>query len=241
MTPTSMKLVILFVFSVSISAFSQKLENLKAIAQGDRIVITYDIKGTLAGDKCDIQIYSSHNNFSTQLKRVSGDVGNGLAPCNGKRIEWEAKAELGNYQGELSFEIRADVKALFAFKNSVTNTKRGKPLTVAWRGGLKSEEVKVTLLKEGVEQGSLATVNNNGDYQWTVPAKQKTGGGYQVRLVNGKETITSDLFSIRHKVPTIVKIMPVVVIGAVVAVVSGSEGSGTKTSKLAEPPDLGLN
>ena len=236
-----MKPLLALLFLVSISSFSQEIENLKAIAQGDRIVITYDINGTLAGDKCDVQIYSSHNNFSTPLQGISGDIGNGLSPGTGKKIEWEAKAELGNYQGELSFEIRAEVKALFAFKNSVTNTKRGKPLTVAWRGGLKSEEVKVTLLKEGVEQSSLATVNNNGDYQWTVPAKQKTGDGYQVRLMNGKETITSDRFAIRHKVPTIVKIMPVVVIGAVVAVVSGSEGSGTKTSKLAEPPDLGLN
>ena len=147
---------------------------------------------------------------------------------------------MGNYQGDLSFEIRAEVKAIFAFKNSVTNTKRGKPLTLAWRGGLKSEEVKVTLLKEGVEQSSLATVSNNGDYQWTVPTKQKTGDGYQVRLVNGKETITSERFSIRHKVPTIVKILPVVVIGAVVAFL-GSKNSSDKDKNLAEPPDLGLN
>ena len=236
-----MKLILFLICTFSISAFSQKLENLKAVSAGDRIVITYDLNAEVPGDKYDVQIYSSHNNFSSPLKYISGDMGNSLVPGNGKRIEWEAKKELGNYKGDLSFEIRADVKALFAFKNSVTNTKRGKPLTVAWRGGLKSEEVKVTLLKEGVEQSSLATVNNNGDYQWTVPAKQKTGDGYQVRLMNGKETITSDRFAIRHKVPTIVKILPVVVIGAVVALVGGSKDTGTKTSNLAAPPDLGLN
>jgi len=235
-----MKLILFLICTVSISAFSQKIENLKAVPVGDRIVITYDLNAEVPGDKYDIQIYCSYNNFSNPLKYIRGDVGNGLPPGSGKRIEWEAKAELGNYQGDLSFEIRAEVKAIFAFKNSVTNTKRGKPLTLAWRGGLKSEEVKVTLLKEGVEQSSLATVSNNGDYQWTVPTKQKTGDGYQVRLVNGKETITSERFSIRHKVPTIVKILPVVVIGAVVAFL-GSKNSSDKDKNLAEPPDLGLN
>ena len=241
MTPTSMKLVILFVFSVSISAFSQKLENLKAIAQGDRIVITYDINGTLAGDKCDVQIYSSHNNFSTQLKRVSGDVGNGLAPGNGKRIEWEAKAELGNYKGDLSFEIRAEVKAVLAFTDAISNTKRGKSLTLAWRGGAKNQEVKMELLKAGVIQGSLATTNNNGTYQWTVPAKQRTGGGYQIRIENGKEVITSNFFSVKNKIPTIVKILPVAIIGAVVLFVNKPKDEEIKNSNLATPPDLGLN
>ena len=236
-----MKLVFPLVFLVSVSAFSQKLENLNAIAQGDRIVITYDINGTLAGDKCDVQIYSSHNNFSTSLQRISGDVGNGLSLGTGKKIEWEAKAELGNYKGDLSFEIRADVKAVLAFTDAISNTKRGKSLTLAWRGGAKNQEVKMELLKAGVIQGSVATTNNNGNYQWTVPAKQRTGGGYQIRLVNGTEVITTGSFSIKHKIPTFLKILPLMAAGGVVVLLGGSKDSGKKTSNLAEPPDLGLN
>ena len=236
-----MKLVFPLVFLVSVSGFSQKLENLNAIAQGDRIVITYDINGTLAGDKCDVQIYSSHNNFSTPLQRISGDVGNGLSPGTGKKIEWEAKAELGNYKGDLSFEIRAEVKAVLAFTDAISNTKRGKSLTLAWRGGAKNQEVKMELLKAGVIQGSVATTNNNGNYQWTVPAKQRTGGGYQIRLVNGTEVITTGSFSIKHKIPTFLKILPLMAAGAAVVLLGGSGGPGKKTSNLAEPPDLGLN
>lgn len=236
-----MKLILILICTFSISAFSQKLENLKAVSAGDRIIITYDLNAEVPSDKYDVQIYSSYNNFSSPLKYLIGDVGNSLTSGIGKRIEWEAKKELGNFKGDLSFEIRAEIKAIFAFKNSVMNTKRGKPLTVAWRGGLKNEEVRVVLLKEGVEQSSLATVNNTGNYQWTVPSKQKTGGGYQVQLVNGKETITSGHFSINHKIPMILKILPVAIIGAVVALTSGSKDSGTETSNLATPPDLGLN
>lgn len=236
-----MKLILFLICTFSISAFSQKLENLKAVSAGDKIVITYDLSAEVPGDKYDVQIYSSYNNFASPLRYVSGDMGNSLTPGNGKRIEWEAKREIGNYQGDLSFEIRAEIKAILAFKNSVSNVKRSKSLAVVWRGGAKNEDVKVVLLKEGVEQSSLATVNNAGNYQWTVPAKQKTGGGYQLRLENGAEVITTGTFSIKHKIPTLLKILPLMAAGAAAALVSGSGGSETKNSNLAEPPDLGLN
>ena len=168
-------------------------------------------------------------------------MGNSLVPGNGKRIEWEAKKELGNYQGDLSFEIRAEIKAIFAFKNSISNSKRGKSLTVAWRGGIKDEDVKVVLLKEGTEQSLLSTSVNNGSFNWSVPAKQRTGGGYQIRLVNGTEVITTGSFSIKHKIPTFLKILPLMAAGAAVVLLGGSGGPGKKTSNLAEPPDLGLN
>ncbi|MBI1769597.1 MAG: hypothetical protein HYR67_14610 [Bacteroidetes bacterium] len=228
----------------SLAGQAQKLENLKAIAQGEKIIITYDLSETFAGDRCDIQLYSSHNNFSMPLQHVSGDIGRGLPAGKGKRIEWEAKIELGNYQGELSFEVRAEVIGLLTFKNGITNAKRGKTVSIVWRGGSKNENVKVELLKDGVLQSGVATTTNIGNYQWNVPLKQKTGGGYQIRLVNGKEMITTDFFSVRHKIPTLLKILPAVAAGVVVGLLSGSKGSSgtpTKSSDLASPPDLGLN
>lgn len=237
-----MKNLVFLLLMAPLATFAQKVENIKAVAQGGKIIITYDINEAITGDRYDVQVYASHNNFSIPLQRVRGDVGNKLLPGIAKRIEWDAKDELRNFKGELTFEIWADVVGVFVLKEPVANTKRGKPLSLAWRGGVKNQDVKVELLKAGVVQSTLATVNNSGTYQWLVPKKQKTGKDYQLRLVNGKEEIKTELFAIKPKIPLVVKILPVVAVGAVLALSSGGGGSGgSSSSKLPGPPDLGLD
>ena len=223
--------------------FSQKLENLKAVVQGEKIIVSYDISQGYDGDKFDISLYASHNNFTSPLQRVNGDVGRGLTPGKEKKIEVDAKNEIGNYKGELSFEVRAEVIAAFALTNNISSAKRGKTVSLAWRGGAKSQDVKIELLKAGVAEGAVGTVANNGTYQWSLPSKQKTGTDYQLRLVNGKETVMTGRFAIKHKVPTLLKALPLVVVAAVVGLVGGSKpGTGpAKDSNLPIPPDLGLN
>jgi len=224
-----------------LAVLAQKVENIKAAVEGEKIIITYDIIEALTGDRYDVQIYASHNNFSAPLQRVRGDVGNKLLPGTTKRIEWDAKAELRNFKGELTFEIRADVVGILILKEPVTNIKRGKSLSLAWRGGAKNQDVKVELLKAGTVQSTLATVGNNGSYQWMVPKKQKTGKDYQLRLASGKEVVTSETFSIKSKIPLVVKLLPLVAVGAVIGL-SGGSGSGSSSSaKLPIPPDLGLD
>ncbi len=217
--------------------FSQKLENLKAVVQGEKIIVSYDISQGYDGDKFDISLYASHNNFTSSLQRVNGDVGRGLTPGKDKKIEVDAKNEIGNYKGELSFEVRAEVIAAFALTNNVSSAKRGKSIALAWRGGVKNQDVKIELLRAGVSQGAVGTVGNNGIYQWLVLSNHKTGTDYQLRLVNGKETVTTGRFAIKHKVPTLLKVLPLVAVAAVVGLVGGSPA---KDSKLPLPPDLGL-
>lgn len=237
-----MKKLLCLAFLAPLAAFSQKLENLKAIPQGEKIVITYDISSDFPGDKYDITLYASSNNFSSPLQRVTGDVGGGQAEGKGKRIEWDAKNELGNYKGDLSFEVRAEVIAAFALKHEIISAKRGKSVQLDWRGGSKNQDVKIELLKEGAVQGEVGTVSNKGTYNWAIASSEKTGAGYQLRLVNGKEIVTTMRFSIQHKVPTLVKVLPLVVIGAIVAALGGGSKPGAaKDSSLPTPPDLGLN
>ena len=178
--------------------------------QGEKIVITYDISADFAGDKFDISLYASSNNFSSPLQQVRGDVGKGQADGKSKRIEWDAKNELGNFKGELSFEVRAEVIAAFMLRNEIKSAKRGKSVQLDWRGGAKNQDVKIELLKAGVSQGVVGTVTNNGTYQWNVAANEKTGSGYQLRFINGKEAVTTQSFSIKHKIPTLLKILPLV-------------------------------
>jgi hypothetical protein len=223
-------------------SFSQKLGNLKASMEGEKVIISFDLGEGYRGDKFNISVYSSHNNYSTPLLRIIGDFGTEVPPGTGKRIEWDAKNEIGNYRGELSFEIRAEVVGAFILTDGISSAKRGKSTPIKWRGGSLSQNVKIELLKGGTSVGPVETVSNSGSYLWAVPPKQKTGSGYQLRLINGKNEITSEPFAIKYKVPLLVKVIPVAVLGAVIALSGGSKSSAPAPAKnLALPPDLGLN
>lgn len=83
-------------------ALAQKIENIRAEAAADKILVTYDLVPGEADETYTISLYASHNNFRTPLARVRGDVGAGVKPGKGKRIEWDAKAEMGPFKGELT-------------------------------------------------------------------------------------------------------------------------------------------
>jgi hypothetical protein len=237
-----MKKFLLFALLSPLLGNAQKIENLRAVVQASEIVITYTISPTNTLDKFDISIYSSHNNYSTPLQQVSGDIGRGIGAGENKRIIWYARNELGDFKGDISFEVRAEVIATFVQTNQFNSVKRGKSIPITWRGGNNSQDVKVELLKGGVIESVIATTSNNGSYSWSIPSKEKVGSDYQIRLTNGKETVVSSSFSIKHKVPTLVKILPVAVIGVVVVLVTGKSKSSTEDAKtnLPTPPDLGL-
>ncbi len=239
-----MRYLALLLLSIPVLSSAQKLENIKAAIAGDKIIVSYDITSTTAGEQYEVHLYASHNNFSAPLLRVNGDVGNKILPGTTKQIEWDAKTELKNFKGELTFEIWVDVVSTFAFKNTVKDGKKGKTLLVDWKGGAKNRDVKIELLKAGVVQNTLASVSNTGVYVWDIPKKQKSGKDYQLRLVNGKDEVKSETFSIKPKIPLLVKILPLVAAGVVVGVVAGGggeSGNPSGASKLPSPPDLGLN
>ncbi len=221
--------------------FSQKIQNLRATAEGEKIIITYDLTGGVAGDHYNISVFSSSNSFSAPLNRVSGDVGKGINEGTGKRIEWESKAELRNFKGQLSFEIQIEVIAAFALQTRTTSFRRGKTQSLQWRGGDSNQNVKLELLKAGVIEFTMGTVANKGNFEWTIPSSQKTGNDYQLRLTNGLETIKSEPLSIKHKIPTLVKVLPIVaVVAGAVALGGGSKKTTGRTpaSDLPPPPNI---
>lgn len=219
-------------------SFSQKIENTKAEVAGDKIIITYDLTQGEAGDRYSVSLFASHNNFSSKLTKVNGDIGPNVTEGKGKRIEWESKAEVGNYKGPLTFEIEAIVIAPLTLKSEVTSTKRGKTLPLRWRGGDQNQNVKIELLKGGQVQGVVGTLSNKGFYEWNVPSKQPAGKDYTLRLVNGRETASSQPFAIKSKIPMWVKIgLPVAVIGTILLLPKSSSGSDT-SARLTGPPDI---
>lgn len=232
-----MRNLVFFLFLVPLLSFSQKIENTKAEASGEKIIITYDLTQGEPGDTYTISLFASHNNFSKPLSKVFGDVGQGVQEGKGKRIEWESKAEVGNYKGALTFEIEAIVIAPLTLKTEVTSIKRGKSMPLRWRGGDQNQNIKIELLKAGVVQGTVGSTANKGMYEWKVSDKQKPGKDYSLRLVSGRETVSSQAFAIKPKVPLWLKVgVPVVALGVLLISKSGGENGGEP--RLVAPPQI---
>lgn len=224
-----------FLLLIPIASFSQKIENIRAAAEADKIIVTYDLVQGESDESYTISLYGSHNNFRTALTRVRGDVGAGVRPGTGKRIEWDAKIEMGPFKGELTFEVEAIVIAPLTLKTSLTSVKRGSTQTLQWRGGDAGQKIHIELLKGGQVQADLGTVTNNGSFSWAVPGKQKPGSDYSIRLNSGRETATSASFSIKPKIPTWAKIAVPVVIAGVLLI---PKSEPTKSDRLPAPPSI---
>lgn len=232
--------------SLSTSLQAQRIENVKATVENDKVIITYDVTGVTSGQRFKAQLFSSHNNFSSPLFRVSGDVGE-ITPGIGKRIEWDAKAELATFSGDITFEVRGqpvtvevrateEKKPVWAFKmpSGKSSIRRGKNNSIEWTGGTPSDDIKIELMRHGKVLQKIADAKNSGSYSWAIPKNFEKGAGFQLKVSSGSESATSATFEVKTKYPLWLKIAPVVVVGGVIAILGG--GGGKKTSSGGDLP-----
>jgi len=229
--------LLLFLTFASFHLFAQRLENIRAEALngGERVIITYDLNGGSANQKFKVTVYSSHNNYSAPLTLVSGDVSD-VTPGPGKRIEWNAKNEIVEYSGDVTFELRADPIIAGLVVRTPTGVKRGKPTTINYEGVAPGESVKIELVRNGVAVNQVGTTSDPSKYSWTVPLDVEKGSDYQMRVTAGSRTATSGSFAVKSKSKAWMYIVPAVVVtGVVVFLVTKPKSSGAKD--LPTPPD----
>ncbi|MFN3403986.1 MAG: GPI anchored serine-threonine rich family protein [Cytophagaceae bacterium] len=228
------------------SSFSQKIQNVKAEVHGDNIVVTYDLIHTEVNQDFKISLYSSKDQFTTALKYVSGDVGSGVKPGKNKKIVWSAREELGEYEGDITFEVRgvpvsgsgADVAIIKPSKNEVI--RRGKTYEIKWKGANQSQTYELELLRNGKTVDVINNAASGGAYNWKIPVKTKPGKKYSVKITNSgnsQDFAMSDPFIIKRKIPLALKIVPVAVIitgGAIAALLAVPVEDET----VKEDPDL---
>jgi hypothetical protein len=231
-------LLVLLFATFQLSA--QRLENIRAEAVngGERVIITYNITGASQGQKFRVTVYGSHNNYSSPLSMVSGDLTD-VTAGNGKRIEWNAKAEMVEYSGNITFELRADPIAIPLTVKTPSGVKKGKSTVITYEGIAPNESVKLELVKGGVVVNQIGVTNDPARYVWTVPSDATKGSDYQVRLTTGGRIANSGSFSLKSKTSPLVYIIPgVLVVGAVVFLVTrDKDGGGKGSTELPIPPD----
>lgn len=223
----------LILFSAQLKA--QSIEDVKATASGSNVIISYNLITSEQGQKFDVEIKSSHDEFAGKLLEVSGAVGSNQTAGRGKKITWDARKEIGAFIGDISFEVIATVTFTplkFVHPAATTGIKIGKPFTVEWKGGNLDRNLKLELLKNNNQVIDMGNIDNTGSYTWNVPKTIEKGDNFQFKLFDPtkpNDAIMSAKFNLK-KTPILIYVgAGAVVAGVAAAVLLGGGENGTGT------------
>lgn len=208
-------------------AQAQKASIKRVELAGPKVIVHYDLEDSNPANEYQIHLYSSQSNFATALAKVSGDVGDEVKPGNNKKIEWNVTEEIGPYKGRLSLEIRGRMFIPVARITSIsagTVLKRGKSHLVNWRPG-NSNPVNIELLKGGKPVSTEVNRQNNGSYNIHISEHSKVGKDYSIRITDAKnheDYAVSKTFSVKRKLPLLMKTLPVLAVGGAIVLLTGA-------------------
>lgn len=212
-------------------------------------MITYDLNATEAGQKFKVSLFSSHDNYTQPLALLTGDAGDNVLPGKNHRVTWDVKNSVPpDFEGEIRIKVKAarlvpvpepiktEAASKLVIKPLIQNSyKKGSTIEMSWAGGLAGDKLIIELLKGGeVRQKIAEKANSPQTWSWRVPKDMKAGKDYVVSVTNssrGGDRATSQVFSIKPKIPLLLKIAPVIAVGGALAFLGGSK----------PPPDPGTS
>ena len=244
--------IFLFCLSGFLSTRAQTIANVISSYDGEKMVITYDLNATEAGQKFKVSLFSSHDNYTQPLTLVTGDAGDNVLPGKSHRVTWDVKNSVPpDFEGEIRIKVKATlVEAIkteavskLVIKPLIQNTyKKGNTIAVSWTGGQAGDKLIIELLKGGEVQLKIAEkANSTQTWSWIVPKDTKAGKDYVLQVTNSSrngDRATSQVFSIKPKIPLLLKIAPVIAVGGALAFLGGSKSSpdpGTSAIDLPGP------
>lgn len=199
---------------------------------GEKIIVIYDLEDSNPNNEYLLNLYSSKDNFAKAAVNVTGDVGMDIKPGTDKKIEWNVVKEFGGYKGKLSLEIRGKVYVPFVRLQGFDpkgTFRRGKNYQLAWKAG-NSNPINIELYKSGERISGEVNHPNNGAYTLFIPKHVKPGKGYKIKFSdsrNSEEMFYTGEFAIKPKIPLLLKVAPVVVVGVVLFVLTSKEKANT--------------
>jgi len=234
------------------SLAAQTITIKKVEVSGDKIIVYYDLEESNPDREFLLNMFASRDNFTAPLQKVKGDIGPEVKPGLNKKVEWSIREEYGGYKGKLSLEIRGKIYVPFVkLQNfdAAKSYKRGKQYDIMWRPG-NTDPIHIELYKGNQRVAGDLNQPNNGSYTLSIPSGAKTGSDYRLKITDSKsaeDVIYTSYFKVKPKVPLLLKVLPVLVIGGAAAVLGGggggakggsSSGTGTGTSggDIVTPP-----
>lgn len=203
------------------SSLAQTIVIKKIELIAEKMIIHYDLDDSNPNNAYLLNLYASKDEFATPLTKVAGDIGQDIRPGIGKRVEWFIMQEYGGFKGKLSLEIRGRVYVPFVRAGDFTTMKsykRGRSYDIGWKPG-STNPINIELYKGAQRVTGEMNQPNNGKHAFFVPAHAKPGKGYRLKITdsrNNEEFVYTSAFHVRARIPLLVKVLPVAVIGGVV-------------------------
>ena len=215
---------------VSLPSIAQKISISWVEIAGNKLIIHYNLDDTNPNHEYAVSVFSSKDNFSAPLTKVTGDVGNEVIPGSNKSITWSITDELGNYRGDIELEIRSKVFLPFLKLTNFEGEKkykRGKNYPIVWTSGNLNGQVDLELYSKEDRVLRESNIPNTGKYDWFIPGNVKPGKEYRIKFTNTRnreEVVYSKVFRIVPKIPTALKFGALAVIGGGIAALGGGGG-----------------
>lgn len=232
---TTLALCLLTYFA---SAQSFKITRLERL--GGTVAIHYDLIDSIASRTYTVTIFSSKDNFTSPLEKVTGDTGLEVKPGPGRKVIWDATAELGStFSGDVSLEVRAKVFIPFIRMDGFDDYrkfKRKKSYNITWSGGRGNNVLNFDLYHGDKKVATYPNIANVGHYKLTFNGV-RTGKNYRFKISDSKnkdDVIYTAPFAIRAKIPFLLKALPVVGVGYVIYMLSTRESGN---DDIVEPPE----
>ena len=209
--------ILLLLFAVP--AYPQKLDIDWIELTGDKVIVHYNLEDANPNHQYLISLLCSKDNYAVPLARVTGDVGQEVKSGIDKKVIWDITKELGAFKGNISFELRGRVFVPFvklSHFDAAKVYKRGKNYPIIWTSGNLSGQVMIELFRGQERVWGESNVPNVGKYDWFIEGSAKKGNDYRLKFTNTKdrnEFVYSGLFTIKPKVPLLVKTAGLLVIG----------------------------
>lgn len=227
-----------FVMAMALQSAAQNLDIDFIEFAGRTIVVHYTLDdGANSNRQFLVQLYTSQDNFSVPLTKVTGDVGSEVSSGVDKKIVWDVTKELGNFKGNVSLELRGRVYVPFVKIKDVNEGqvfKRGKNYPLNWTSGNLNGQVNIELFNSNNERiWGENNVANVGKFDWYIENNIRKGNNYRLKFTNAKDrndVVYSMPFTIKPKIPFVVKMTGVLAVAAVAGVVITTSGKGASAN-----------
>jgi hypothetical protein len=238
-----MKNILLALIIPVLAAKAQNITNFSATILEKKVVLTYDLEAPVSTFMYKVEVYSSIDQYSQPLKSVSGEVGEKISVGNGKKIEWQPQLDVKEFGGDVDFKLKTTLVYapwLVTKPNEQTSYKRGKIASITWTGySPTAQNVRLELQKDGQAISNTEAVTNSGQSDFSFPQNLKVGGGYQLKVsntTNANELAISKEFKIKRKIPLVVKLLPIAIVGGVAAAVLGGSKKSSESAPATDVP-----
>lgn len=237
----AIKSILIFLVLVCRTAYPQEFAIHKVEITAESVVIHYNLVDTTSQRRYTVNVYSSKDNFLAPLQKVSGDVGLEVSPGLNRKISWSSKEELGSaFNGDIEVEIRGRVYIPFIRFNDFQENmaiKRGKAKTLTWTGGTRQNILNFAIYRDNKYVDVIPNIANAGSYDMVLPTAIKPEKNYYFLVSDSKnkdQVMKTSNFTVKRKIPLFIKVVPVVLIAALIPSLAGG-GSGNQ--ELETPPD----